>query len=188
MPSTEFSRLTPLRDPSVLVGNPSRLCREGFLFEQNFYLTPLAQEKRLMMDSAPCSGTIMPMNSVRKLVPEELAALEKHLDAHGNTLAALAEAVHHDDPEQLDGDANYRQQAIAFWEELREQFEIVTLVGESCLEIYLGYYDQDAGGAYDNLSCNSDGSYFSIGGTHDLTPAGEMFQEHWDEELWTQFG
>lgn len=51
---------------------------------------------------------------------------------------------------------------------LRKEFEAATAVGDSKLELYMGYHDCDAeGDRYDEV----DGAYFWVDGCYDPTPA-----------------
>lgn len=65
---------------------------------------------------------------------------------------------------------------------LRKEFETATAVGDSKLELYMGYHDCDSDGdRYDEV----DGAYFCVGGCYAPTPAAKgLLEDRTIERKW----
>jgi hypothetical protein len=59
--------------------------------------------------------------------------------------------------------------------------------GVSCLDLELGYYDEDLGDGGDEVE-HTDGAIFLVDGVIVRTPAGEKFSDMVQQNLWSVFG
>jgi hypothetical protein len=137
------------------------------------------------MGYAPTHGWVISTAELKKIVPDEVGALEAALevfrDADGEqyTLARYAQAIANEGLE--DPKLNAVLDAIC------QAFKAKTAVGDSQLGIYLCYYDAENGDRYDEME---DGEYWEVGGMEQLTPAGAALSKIADvnHACWTQFG
>ena len=120
------------------------------------------------MGAIPCHGVITTVEKLREFLPNEMGQLEKivSIDDLGSMLNAS------EDISKSINDA---------FSKLQEQFEIQT----GGLTLELGCYDPDLGDCYDDLK---KGVTFFVGGTHQITRAGILYQDLWENASWTVFG
>jgi len=141
------------------------------------------------MDQAPACGIVISHDSVRKIVPAEMRALETLMKENGSDWSELADAI-----EGGDEDYEHPDEFRAF-DVVRRAFAKATQVPvrprkgkpTSHLDLYIGLYNEEKGGLYDDLH-HEDGAYFTVGGSEKLTGAGRKFERELNTELWSQFG
>jgi hypothetical protein len=137
------------------------------------------KERIMGMGAAPCHAWTITLDGLKAICPQEVEACENAFKDHGldwNSFALKNEqGIWKEDPKDL----------LKQWEALQKAFEMATKVGESHLELGIGYYNDDDGDRYDDLE---QGCYFTIENVTQLTPAGEKFKEYLEENSWTVFG
>jgi hypothetical protein len=137
------------------------------------------------MGYAATHGWILTSADLKKICPDEFAAVEAALeliesDEDGPyTLARYTQAI--TNGEVITGVIDEAITALA------KAFTEKTKVGDSKLQIYLGYYDADSGDMYDEIE---NGEYWEIGGMEALTPAGVKLKEISDvaHQAWVHLG
>jgi hypothetical protein len=65
------------------------------------------------------------------------------------------------------------RQVTSAWEALRKAFAAATAVGESRLELSIGYHDPDAGRCYDDV----EGLYWHVDGAYEMSAAGRKHEK-----------
>jgi hypothetical protein len=70
------------------------------------------------------------------------------------------------------------------WDALRQAFAAATAVGESRLELSLGFHDPEEGGAYDEV----EGVYWHVYGAYQLSPAGQKYERNIERKHFVVFG
>jgi hypothetical protein len=131
------------------------------------------------MGTAPCHAWTISLDKLKTICPNEVAAIEFAFNDRGSNWDSFALEM-----EQEIGKEDFKSLHVK-WEMLQKAFEIATKVGESHLELAIGYYNDDDGDRYDDLE---QGCYFTVEGVTQLTPAGEKFKECLQEQSWTVFG
>jgi hypothetical protein len=133
------------------------------------------------MGTAGCHGWIMKWEDISKICPVQAKLLESALEKTNTTLDGFCrDAEFSDFPNDEDG-----EYVSECWERLRDQFEIATKVGESCLSLDAFYYDSDDGDRYDELE---DGGHFCVSGVQVMSEAGKKFQDQITHANWTIYG
>ena len=117
------------------------------------------------MGYGACTTKAFEYETVKKLCPREIAAIENHADFE--SWGRLAESLRDETvSDQLNKPFTY----------LITAFYKATSVEGKGLTLYLTHYDKDAGDRYDEAYDN-DGCIFEVFGTTQLTPAGEKFKD-----------
>ncbi len=129
------------------------------------------------MGSAPCHAWTISLDGLKAICPKEVELCEAALEALDDDWNSFALAMEQE--EQLDDATDDA------WEKLQAAFKEATRVGNSCLELGIGYYSADDGDRYDDLE---PGYYFTVDNMTQLTPAGEKFKAYMEEKSWTVFG
>jgi hypothetical protein len=139
------------------------------------------------MGAAAAHADCIEWDSIKKIVPQESAAFEAVLADLEMTLGGAASILDECGPEHGASDLEDSDEVklqVAYTN-LQDAFITATTVGESNLELWIGYYDSESGDRYDDLS---DEHYFSVNGVYQHTPAGERFKDVIERKSWTQFG
>lgn len=138
------------------------------------------------MSQIPIHGWTISLGELRKLCPVQILTLEAILAESGNTWGSVAKNIQCEEPLPTGF-----PQAL---ERLEFQFRVVTRVEDStfsnavsCLELELGYYDEELGDGGDEVE-HTDGAVFLVSGVTVRTPAGEKFKDVVQENLWSVFG
>lgn len=133
------------------------------------------------MGYAPAHAWTISPDALRRICPSEVGTCERIFDDHGYDWDRFALALDKNDFEDVDDSAVL----CGPWEVLQAAFQTATAVGDSALELGIGYYSADEGDRYDDLE---EGVYFRVEGVTMPTPAGEKFKEDLQEKSWTVFG
>ena len=151
------------------------------------------------MGSFAVNSFVIGYDGLKKIVPDEIAAIENEEYFTDTGWGSLARWSAFDDPEQMkddlidaiDGDdvTETEEQSVeiinkydAHITNLKNAFEKKT-----GLTLYFDHYDMDGGDRYDNPN-DKDGCIFCVDGMVQLTPAGEKYKDIITEHRWTQFG
>jgi len=129
--------------------------------------------------TVPCHAWTITLDGLKAICPKEVQTCETAFKDKGFDWDSFALEMKQ---EIGKGEFNY---LLKKWEQLQKVFEIATKVGESHLELGIGYYSDDDGDLYDDLE---HGCYFTVDDVTQLTPAGEKFKEYLKEKSWTVFG
>ncbi len=132
------------------------------------------------MGTAPISSFVISLDNLRSICPEEVAACETafaHEDQYSWGEYAFDLAMETEIPNDIENAVNA----------LIAAFEQKTTVNNSRLTLGIGYYSEEEGDTYDNLS-HTEGCYFEVDGMVDFTDAGNKFKDVIKTEAWTQYG
>ena len=135
------------------------------------------------MGSAPAHAWVISKDNLRALLPAYVA-FEALLSLHDKTVDDYALSISKD--ELLEDVSEEDNEAIdKAWGEVEAAFKTATTVGESSLELDIGYYNREEGDLYDDLE---DGAYFTVDNVLDFTPAGNKFKDKLENASWTIYG
>lgn len=128
----------------------------------------------MSMDYAACTGHCISYENLKKMLPNEIAAVESHPDFEDWSTVAQ---YNFDDEDQLDGTVTA----------LCDAFQKATEVGEHSLTLSILMHDPDEGSRYDEVS--REGScVFEVSGLFQKTPAAKKFDDVLEEFSVVQFG
>jgi len=128
------------------------------------------------MDSYPASGYIVSWDNIKKLCPLQAERLEAACEGEGISLDEYAAEEPNPDGE---GEVDICYSALL------KEFEKITEVNGTGLELSIFYYPSEDGGRQDELE---DGANWSVSGMTTLSPAGVKFNDIVEFQMWTGFG
>jgi hypothetical protein len=129
-------------------------------------------------------ATIIEEKDVKSLCPKEFEELLQVFETHGVSEDAFCWSEFARAAEWSEWDVDKQDFELA-WDVLQEAFVEATTVGNSHLNLHMGYYDPECGDRYDELD---GGHFFYVTGDTQLSPAGERFKNMLQEKSWTVFG
>ena len=128
------------------------------------------------MEPYPASGYVVSWDNIKKLCPLQAERLEAACESDGISLDEYAAEEPNPDGEGA---------VDICFSDLLEEFEKITEVNGTGLELSIFYYNSEDGGRYDELE---DGANWSVSGMTALTPAGVKFNNLVGFQRWTVFG
>jgi len=151
------------------------------------------------MGSYAVSSYVIPYDELKKICPDEIAAIEKEKYFDSVGWHGIGYWMSWSDPDQfeenilesLDNPESERSEKIA--EEMVKVYDshIINLTKafneKTGLTLYFDNYDEDQGDRYDEPG-DEDGCIFCVNGMVQLSPAGEKYKDIITERRWTQFG
>jgi hypothetical protein len=147
------------------------------------------------MDSYAVNGYVIPYYELKKICPDEIAAIENERFFKATGWGVIAKWLTDDDVSAFEDEIYFaiEDSDEALVEECVKIYHnhIVNLTKafqeRTGLTLYFDHYDYDGGGRYDN-PYDSDGCIFCVNGMTQLTPAGEKYKDIVIEARWTQYG
>lgn len=144
----------------------------------------------------PMYADVISQKKLMSLVPAEFDAFERALLADSVISEELIEEGYEDaEPAMLPaaaleiavktylmwegGPKNLDRKTQTAWRRLRSAFKKAT-----GLVLYVGYYDEDSGGRYDEM----DSVYWHVGGMYQLTEAGKKMKRFVTRQHFSQWG
>ena len=158
------------------------------------------------MGSYAAGGFVIGYDDLKKICPEEIAAIEngKYFDCVG--WAVMGQWLGWDDNDQIidalhDAVLDDKSKPVMrlelteekIVEDIFDKYEqlvanLKTVFHQKTgLNLCFDYYDEDGGDRYDGPN-DKDGCIFCVDGMVQLTPAGEKYKDIINERRWTQFG
>ena len=147
------------------------------------------------MGSYAVSSYVIPYDELKKICPDEIAAIEneKYFDVTG--WGTIAKWLTWDDPDNFKDEIYFMNEGID--DDTVEKYveiydkHIINLTKafneKTGLTLYFDNYDEDSGDRYDEPG-DEEGCVFCVNGMVQLTPAGEKYKDIITERRWTQYG
>ena len=134
------------------------------------------------------SGWVISHENLKSLCPEEYNSLEEIIK-NNETFGwdDFARAMDQSWQDELNVTDEEFQELEKLLENLDNKFQEITKVGDQCLKLGVGYYDEDSGDIYDEIE-NVDGCYFYVNGMEIISEPGKKFQDKIDFAMWIMYG
>jgi hypothetical protein len=147
------------------------------------------------MDSYAVNGYIIPYDELKKICPDEIAAIENERFFKATGWGIIAKWLTWDDVSVFEDEIYFAiedsdEALVDKYVEIYNNLLInlnKSFHKKTGLALYFDYYDDDGGSRYDN-AYDSDGCIFCVNGMTQLTPAGEKYKDIVIEARWTQYG
>lgn len=125
------------------------------------------------MGTGACYGWTISYDNLKKICPEEIAAVEAEADKDFEDWGGISRGIEFD---ELPAGVQTAVHSL-----------IESFAKSTGLTLSLAFYNEDDGDRYDEVD-QHEGCVFIVDGMWAYTPAGEKLRSVVKQQLWTQFG